>query len=293
MSAHGHGVGRVRDLAEVAAAYVVWGMFAALPVAAASGFGGWVGRTLGPRLKPSAIARANLRSVFPELTPPEIERIVVEVWDNLGRNVAEYPHLKRIAETRTEIVGGEHIVALGTDDKPGILIGAHFGGWELSGLLAERLGVPVHAVYRAPNNPLIDRMIRRARGHSAAHFIPKGAQGARTLVAVMRAGGHLGMLVDQKMNDGISVPFMGREAMTAPAVATLALKFRCPVVPGRIERLPHARFRVVVDPPLPLPESGDTQRDVRELMGRINAVIETWVRAQPGQWLWLHRRWPK
>lgn len=293
MASHRQGIGRFRDLAEAAAAYAVWGVFAALPVVAASGFGGWVGRTLGPHLKPSRIARANLQRVFPDLPPQEIERIVVEVWDNLGRNVAEYPHLKRIMETRTEIVGSEHIVALGTDGQPGIIIGAHFGGWELSSLLAEHLGVPVHAVYRAPNNPLIDGMIRRARGNAAAHFIPKGSQGARTLVAVMRSGGHLGMLVDQKMNDGISVPFLGREAMTAPAVATLALKFRCPVVPGRIERLPRARFRVVVDPPLPLPDSGDTRRDVQELMERINGVIETWVRAQPGQWLWLHRRWPK
>ncbi len=293
MSKEIHGLKRLSYLAEAAAAYAAWGLFAVLPVEAASGLGGWIARTVGPRLKPSAIARDNLRRVFPDLSAAEIERIVVAVWDNLGRNVAEYPHLKTIIAERTEIVGGEHIVALGTDGQPGIMIGAHFGGWELSGLLGEHLGIPVHAVYRAPNNPWIDRLIRKARGNAAERCIPKGAQGARTLISVMRRGGHLGMLVDQKMNDGIPVEFMGRTAMTAPAVATLALKFRCPVVPGRIERLPGARFRAVVLPPLPLPDSGDTQRDVLDLMERINRLIEGWVRENPSQWLWLHRRWPK
>ena len=44
------------------------------------------------------------------------------------------------------------------------------------------------------------------------------------------------MLVDQKMNDGIPVPFFGRDAMTAPALALLALRYDCAVVPIRMER---------------------------------------------------------
>ncbi len=284
---------RLRHGAEAALAFAAWGLFAALPVATASALGGLFARMVGPHLKASAVARANLRIVFPDLSSADIDRIVVEVWDNLGRNIGEYPHLKTIAAERLEIIGGEHIVALGQDDCSGILIGAHFGGWELSSLLAEHLGVPVHAVYRAPNNPWIDALIRKSRGTAVDHFVPKGAHGARTLMSVMRQGGHLGMLVDQKMNDGIPVDFMGRMAMTAPAVAHLALRFRCPVVPGRIERLPGARFRAIVDPPLPLPNSGDRQKDALELMELINQTIEGWVREKPGQWLWLHRRWPK
>ena len=56
------------------------------------------------------------------------------------------------------------------------------------------------------------------------------------------------MLVDQKMNDGIAVPFFGRDAMTAPALAQIALKFRCPVVPAKVERIKGARFRIIVYP---------------------------------------------
>lgn len=284
---------RVQHVVEAAIARVAFTILRLLPVRVASALGGGLARAVGPHLKASKIARENLRRVFPEKSDEQREQIVRQVWDNLGRNVAEYPHLKTIVAKRLEIIGGEHIAALADDGKPGIVMGSHFGGWELSGLLAERLGVPVHVVYRAPNNPLIDSMIRKARGHEETPFIAKGAKGARALITAMRKGGHLGILVDQKMNDGMSIDFLGRPAMTAPAIAHVALKFQCPIVPGYIERLPGARFRAMVFPPLDLPDSGDREQDVHDLMVQINQMIGGWVREKPGQWLWLHRRWPK
>jgi KDO2-lipid IV(A) lauroyltransferase len=272
--------------------YLAWGLFAVLPLDGASALGGWLARSIGPRVKTSNRARRNLRRAFPEKTDGEIEAILVQVWDNLGRVVAEFPHLPRIAAERVEIEGGEHVAALRDDGRPGFIVSAHFGGWELTCALASRQGLPVHAIYRAANNPWVERLFRRGRGQIAAGVIPKGASGARKTLQVLNSGGHIGMLVDQKMNDGIAVPFMGRDAMTAPAIARLALKFRCPIVAGRIERIGGAHFRATLEPPVPLPDSGDRQRDVIEVMTRLNATVERWVRSNPGQWLWLHRRWP-
>jgi KDO2-lipid IV(A) lauroyltransferase len=102
----------------------------------------------------------------------------------------------------------------------------------------------------------------------------------------------LGLLADQKMNDGISVPFFGRPAMTSSALAFLALRFYCDVFPLRVERLAGAHFRVTVFPPLLLPRSGDRHTDAAALMTRVNETLEAWVRNRPEQWLWLHRRWP-
>jgi KDO2-lipid IV(A) lauroyltransferase len=81
--------------------------------------------------------------------------------------------------------------------------------------------------------------------------------------------------------------------MTAPATAALALRFRCPVIAGRVERLGPARFRLTVEPPMPLPDSGNRAADVASLTADINLVLERWIRARPDHWLWLHRRWPK
>jgi Kdo2-lipid IVA lauroyltransferase/acyltransferase len=109
---------------------------------------------------------------------------------------------------------------------------------------------------------------------------------------VLRQGDHLTMLADQKLNDGVPVPFFGRDAMTAPALALLARRFDCDLLPARVERLKGARFRLTVFPPLGLPRSGNAHADVAALLGEVNRTLEGWIRDRPEQWFWLHRRWP-
>jgi KDO2-lipid IV(A) lauroyltransferase len=124
-------------------------------------------------------------------------------------------------------------------------------------------------------------------------MLPKGAAGARGALAHLRAGGVIAMLMDQKMNDGIAASLFGRTAMTAPALAHLALRFRCPVIPTRAERLGPARFRIVVEKPLPLPDTGDRHADIAALTQTVNDTLERWIRDRPAEWLWLHRRFDK
>ena len=272
-------------------------LFRLVPLDTASRLGGWLCRRLGPHLPVSRQARGNLRRAFPEKSDAEVRRILIAMWDNLGRLIGEYPHLShfRLYEpgSRVEVIGAEHVDRLRDDGKSGIFFSAHIGNWELASMGATQRGLPLARFYRAPNNPFVDRIVRLIRSPVAGELLPKGAEGARRGLAVMRAGGHLGMLVDQKMNDGIAVPFFGREAMTAPALAQLALKFACPVVPAKVERLGGARFRLTVYPPLEITRSGERQKDVLDLMTRVNALIEGWIRERPEQWLWVHNRWPE
>jgi KDO2-lipid IV(A) lauroyltransferase len=262
-----------------------------LPVDAASGLGGALARALGPRLKVSDQARRNLRRALPALDEAAIERVLIGVWDNLGRVVGEYPHLRHLAAARVEVVGIEHLQLLRDDGKPGICFSGHLGNWELLPVIAARHGMRLSNVYRAANNRHVDRLLRILRADSA-ELIPKGSAGARRLIVALGRGAHLAMLVDQKMNDGIAVALFGREAMTAPALAQLALKYDCPVLPARVERIAGAHFRVIVEPPLALPRSGDRQADTHALMAMVNRQLELWITARPEQWLWLHRRWP-
>jgi KDO2-lipid IV(A) lauroyltransferase len=88
------------------------------------------------------------------------------------------------------------------------------------------------------------------------------------------------------------VKFFGRDAMTAPALARLARRFDCVVVPARVERLGGAHFRLTCEAPLAVPHTADAHADTLALMTAVNATVERWVRADPAQWFWLHRRWP-
>src|SRR5690606_19539435 len=123
--------------------------------------------------------------------------------------------------------------------------------------------------------------------------VTKGQEGARQSVKFLKEGTSISMLVDQKMNEGIPVPFFGREAMTATAIARLALKFECPIVPVQVERLRGVKCRVTYYPPLTVPETGTMDEKIMHIMTQINQMLETWIRKRPEQWLWVHNRWPK
>lgn len=286
---------------ETAALHVVHAVFRALPLDAASALGGAVARRIGPHLRVSRRARRNLARIFPEMDKPTIEATIREVWDNLGRVAAELPHLPRIrvfegdaghGPRRVEVVGLEHLDAARDGDKPLIFFTAHIGNWEIGPLVASRRGLKLHVVYRSANNPWADRLFLGGRREVVSGLIPKGAEGAREALKALQNGEPLGMLVDQKMNDGIAVPFLGRDAMTAPALAQLALKFDCVVLPAWVERRGGAYYRLTIEPPLELVRTGDRHADIRATMERVNAHMAAWIRKCPGQWLWLHRRWP-
>jgi len=277
------------------AGHLFFALIRLLPIAVASGLGGWIGRTIGPRLGITRRARRNLKNAFPEMSDADMEIIISNMWDNLCRTVMEYPLLGRIQvytdNPHVEVVGVEHLDNLRDDGNPGIFFSGHLANWEIPAISITKRGLESHLVYRAPNNPYVDGLFQR-RHLKDGTLIPKGPTGARLALKALANGGHLGMLVDQKMNDGIAAPLFGRDAMTAPALAQLALKFDCPVVPVRCERVGGASFRITCYPPIDLAPSGNRTADVLRITTEVNRILEGWIREQPAQWLWLHNRWP-
>lgn len=275
---------------------VIYGVFRILPLAVASAIGGWVGRMIGPKLSVTKRAIANLTRTFPEKSEAEISKIVQGMWDNLGRTAGEYPHAASIDTTSAsgpvQVERGDIYERLRDQGGPCIIFSGHFANWELLPASAAQRGLSTVLVYRAANNPMVDWLFRRRSGLPDASIAPKGVRGARILFRAMKEGKTLGILVDQKMNDGIAVPFFGRDAMTAPALAELALRYDCPVVPARVVRLKGATFKVIVEEPLIIEKTGDKKHDVAALMAQVNTRMESWVRAHPEQWLWVHNRWP-
>jgi KDO2-lipid IV(A) lauroyltransferase len=276
--------------------WLVEGLFALLRLIGpdrASALGGWIARSLGPYLGVSNVARDNLRRAMPELDAAARVRMLREVWDNLGRTATEFPHMDEIAATRTEIVGGEILERIRASGRGAIFFTAHAANWEIAPRVLQQRGIQLNVIYRTLNNPHIDALIQRYRGTGGESIIAKGAPGARETIRLLQAGRYLGLLLDQKMNDGIPIPFFGIDAMTPPAAATLALRYGIPLVPGQVERLDGAHFRLTIHEPIAIVATGDRHADVRQTMTAVSAEIERWVRADPGRWLWLHRRWPK
>lgn len=281
---------------EASAAFLFFYLFKALPLDWASGLGGLLGGLVGPWLPVTERAHHNLRQIFPEMGAAERRRLVKAMWRHLGRVAGEFPHLGKFrpyaGDGRIEVRGAEILDRIRDCGHPALFFSGHIGNWEMLPLSTIQRGIELDFVYRVANNRLVEWLYRSGRGRMGGGLVPKGASGARQLLKALHSGRSIGMLVDQKMNDGIPVRFFGRDAMTASALADLARRFDHPIVPIRVERLGGATFRITVEPPLEVAKTGDKHADILAVMTQVNAVLERWIRERPAQWLWLHNRWP-
>lgn len=282
---------KIKHYIEATALYLLFTAFRQFSLDTSSAMGGWMARAIGPSLSAHKTARKNLERVFSDMPEKDKEKILSKMWDNLGRTSAELVHLphKHIAK-RIKIIGAEN---LPLPEKPAFLFSGHVGNWELLACVAELNKRPITAVYREANNKIVDNIIAKIRAVRCVNLIPKGRQGAVKLARAIKNNEAIAMLVDQKMNDGISIPFFGYEAMTAPAIAELALRYDVPIVPARIVRTKGAHFEGIVYPALTYERTGDKSQDVKNIMIAINKILENWIKEYPEQWFWVHKRWPK
>lgn len=302
---------KIRYAIEAVFVYALFGFFAVMPLDMASNFGGWIGRTLGPRLGANRKALRNLERAMPELSGREKEDVLQDMWDNLGRVMAEYPHLAKFDKTRVEVVNPEYLLDARAAGRPVLAFSGHFANWEVLPVTAAKWGMPMQLIYRHANNPYVDRLLRRARTPMGDGLRRKGFESVKSAHGALRTGGAVAMLIDQKHNRGLPIPFFGRPAMTATAIADLALKYNALIVPCGLERIAanpkradgsagalpattrlrqenlSAHFRVTIEKPMEFTQGSD----VANILTRLNRILEGWVRKNPGQWLWLHRRW--
>jgi KDO2-lipid IV(A) lauroyltransferase len=227
----------------------------------------------------------------------ERRRLLHSEYDNLGRLLAEFCLFPRYTR---ENLGGfvayeglAHYQQARDCGRGVLLLTAHLGGWEVGSFAHSLNGYPMRVVIRALDNPYLDRLVEHHRTlHGNATF---GKQEfARGLLAAMRAGETVGVLMDTNMTppQGVFVPFFGVPACAASGLARVALRTGAAVVPA-FTVWDHARRRYVIhfEPALTLDRTGNDEADAQTNTARFTAVIETFVRRHPDQWLWVHRRW--
>lgn len=272
------------------------GLFRLMPVDAASWLGGKLFRLVGPLTKTHKVAADNLKLAFPEKDAAWHRQILGDQWENNGRTVAEFPNMDRLLPStgRVEVVNGERLAEIAAGGKPVVFVSGHFCNWEVMPAAIVDAGVPCEMTYRAANNPYVDKRIRDSRfRYGVRLFAPKGGDGAREMLEGMKQGRSVALMNDQKFNQGgVAAPFFGRLVMAAPGPTRLALRFGTVLQPMTVERTKGARFRAVVHEPIVLEVTGNRTADIAEGVRRVTAMIEEQVRRRPGEWFWVHKRWP-
>jgi Kdo2-lipid IVA lauroyltransferase/acyltransferase len=246
-------------------------------------------RGLGLRRR---VAQENLALAFPEWDTEERERVLREHYRELGRVVAEYAHLDRLAraplgEVFVETAGIEALDRL--RGRGAILMSGHFSNFELMGAMVGRLN-PVDFLVKPLSNTGVERLIAGRRAEAGVGCIST-SEGTRGVYQALDAGRWVAILADQDARQrGLFVPFLGRPASTPAGPARVSLKTGAPIVMGFAVRRPDGRFDLQVEGPLELDEPKAPDAVLR-LTAKHTAVLETRVRAHPELWFWLHRRW--
>ncbi len=250
---------------------------------------------LHPRLR--RVGLRNLEIAMPELPLKERKHIVRGVFRSLGRLLAEFCLFPKYSRENVDQVavyeGFENFDAANRRGKGVLFLTAHLGAWEVGSFVHSVHGHPLRIVVRPLDNPLVNGMVEHYRTLFGNSTFGKD-EFARGLLAAMRSGETVGLLMDQNMTppQGVFVPFFGIQACTASGIARVALHTDASVVPAFTIWDPALRkYRVHFDPPLTLLRTDDTEADVIANTAMFTNVLEQYVRKYPDQWLWVHRRW--
>ncbi len=287
----------LRHRGEYGAFVLFQALVRSLPHPASRTLGGAVGAIAG-RLdrRRRRIADGNLAAAFPDLAVAERARITRDCFRHFGASFCDALSSLRFDGpgllARLELVGWENF-ARAAEASPGkgtIVLGSHFGDWEVvPAAIALTVG-PMSSVGRRADNPHFDRVIQRLRTRYGNRSLDK--RGAvREMFRLLEKGGRLGLLIDQRVRaeEAIDVPFFGRPARTSPIVARLSRRTGAAVVPVFGEELAGGRYRVEALAPI-RPLAGE---DDATLTRRYLAILEERARARPELWLWLHDRWKR
>ena len=274
--------------------YLFWLLVRPLSPQHASATGRFLMCRLGPKTHKHRQMKRNLTRAFPDLNNEQREALARDIWGNFGAVMAEYPHLNTLSVGGSppfvSVVMDKNARAILENKRPAIYVSAHLGNWELVASIIAKSGVPLSVIYGPQSNPVLERMLQQQRGSLGCRLIAKH-NGIRQLVREIRSGRSVGLLPDQRVDNGEPVPFFGWDAPTTTSPAWLALKLNCPLIPVQIERTGNARFRAVFHRPILGGGKANEQSDPLQITADLNKLFESWIRKRPEQWLCMKRRW--
>jgi len=251
-------------------------------------------------------AMDNIQWCFPGWERDRVERTAIEAYRHLlclGAEVTLSARLLNEDAYSRHVQVGEVAEGLRElcKDQPCLLITGHCGNWELLGYTLALLGFPMHALYRPLDMKPLDDWVHVTRSRRGLTLIDKfGA--SRILPVLMEQQTPVGFIADQNAGDrGLFVPFFDRLASTYKAIGIMAVRYRAVVLCGTAIRLgalheisPGAElFQYRLDiTDIIRPEDWEGQPDpVFYITARYRRAIETMVRRNPDQYLWMHRYW--
>jgi len=226
---------------------------------------------------------------LPDKTEAEHRAIVKKMWRHFGMLFAESAHGAEILK-KSRRKNMEWVREAQKQGKGGFICTLHLGGWEFD--VAKLVGPDFHLnpVYRKANNPWLNKILFERR---PGVKIPKGAAGARLMLETLNKGDFIAILCDQKLREGMEIPFFGKPAMTATGMVSLSIKKDAPIFMVKGVRGADNIYTFSVEKKVEIPKGLPYQDTLRAVMTEVNNLYWEWIKENPEQYLWIHRRFDK
>ena len=248
---------------------------------------------LGKLSKYNQIAKNNCKIVFPDLNEKEITKIINNSWQNLGHNLFELTFLKKLLKDKhkIEIKGLEVLEKIKKENFPVIFFSIHSSNWEVCVPFLDQNNFKTGAIYRHINNTFFNRYIYKQRTDALktkdSFYTPKGKVSAKEILEGVINSKNIFLLIDQKDSAGTEVNFFGKKVKTQTGFLKIARKYKLKLIPMRNIRLPDNKLQITFEQPLL--HNNDEISDERKML-ETNYIIEKWIRDNPDNWFWQHKR---
>ena len=249
---------------------------------------------IGFFFRPKKIIQQNIYNILGKLDSSSEKEIISEMWSNYGKTFVEYIYLYKFKRqsSHIKIVNKEILDTIIKKNKPVIFISGHFANFELMSMELVKYGFNLATIYRPLNNfflnPLMEHLRRK---YVCNNQIKKGMAGIRHVMNYVNKNYSVALMIDQRVSEGIRVPFFKKEALTSTLPAQLAIKFGYDIVPIYISRKNNDEFILEIEEPIQVQNRTNSEENKSSITLNLNKIIERMVRRNPSQWILTHNRW--
>jgi KDO2-lipid IV(A) lauroyltransferase len=248
-----------------------------------------VQHVIGPLAGYRRRALDNLALIWPDMPAEQRRQIASQCLNNVGRTFIEnysandFP--KRMATNQLVGAGVAPLEEAVAQGKPVILVSGHYGNYEATRAALVARGLNIGGLYRDMKNPYFNAHYVKTMEAFGGPVFPQGRRGTAGFVRHLKDGGQLVLLFDQHVFKAPLFDFLGQPANTAVSAAELALRYDALLIPFYGIRQPDGlTFETVLEAPI-------ATSDAITMTQALSDSLAERVKADPGQWFWVHRRW--
>ena len=270
-------------------------LFSILGYKNSSNLGYFIGKFIGPFFRSKSSIKRNLNQAeIKKENNYDLDLIASNVLGNYGRIFSEYVFMKDFRNEKLQkyiTINGINILNdIIKQKKNVVFVSGHFNNFELMAMQLDKCGINLTALYRPLNNMFLNKTMEKIRTKFICQKqIKKGRSGTRELVKNFKGGSSIALMIDQRVREGINVPFFKKPCSTTSIPAQLVKKYDCEIVPIYIERKKDYFFEMTILQPMIF----DKNASIEVITAKLNETLEQMILKNVDQWIWTHNRWQK